>query len=243
VPDELTIPSQLQRLFNASYGSHYRVVNLGQTGLGIPQNLRLLKQLPIRRGDIVLAYEGLSEGFTLRLTEETRRDKTLAGKICNWLNSGSLDGLGLIRLYCLWADSAIPTAIVDPPKPVIEQAVHMFEEKLTDAYRYATEHGADYYHFLPPHIWSKSPSAYEKSILDNIILTPFGTEHSFRLMWPALQSARDRLAKAGICSYDLTNILNRARAEGHELYLDFIHVNEEGNAIIAQAIFSAIGKF
>jgi hypothetical protein len=246
VPDELTIPSQLQRLLNAAYGPHYRVVNLGQTGLGIPQNLRLLKRLPVRPGDIVIAYEGLSEGFTLRLSEETRRDRTLAGKACNWLTSGSLrslGGWGLIHLYCRWAESSITMGIVDPAQPMIEQTGQMVEDYLTEAYRYTTERGADYYHFLPPHIWSKLPSVYERSILNNPILTPLGTAQSFALMWPALQSARDRLAKAGICSYDLTNILNRARTEGHELYLDFIHVNEEGNGLIAQAIFSVIGKF
>src|SRR5258708_1330885 len=158
VPDELTISSQLQQLFNRIYGPRYRIVNLGQTGLGVTQNVKLLKNLPIQPGDIVIEYDGLSEAFALRLSDDTRRSASRAGTLCNWLATGPIGGWGVVKLYCVLIDETLPAVIVQPAQPTIEQTARLFEDGLTDAYHYTTARGADYYHFLPPHIWSKAPS-------------------------------------------------------------------------------------
>src|SRR5262249_48125710 len=80
VPDDLTISSQLQKMFNAVYGARYRVINLGQTGFGVVQNVKLLRMLPVQPGDIVIEYDGLSEAFALRLSEDTRRRASTPGR-------------------------------------------------------------------------------------------------------------------------------------------------------------------
>ena len=242
VPDDLTISSQLQKRFNSVYGPHFRVVNLGQTGLGVVENVALLKKLPLQRGDIVIQYDGLSEAFALRLSETNRRGASGAGSVCNWLASGPIGGWGLVKLYCLLVDETSPVSTVQPAQPTVDRTARLFEDNLAEAYRYTASRGADYYHFMPPHIWSKPPSAYERLILKDPFLTPPGTEQSFQLMWPALQAAQARVAGQGIRSYDLTHLLDQRRSQGQEFFLDFVHVTEVGDELIAQAMFEAIGR-
>ena len=64
VPDEHTIPSQLQVLFNKLYPEKYIVLNYGIASFSSDKQLKMLKTVnDLKQGDIVIFYEGINEVF------------------------------------------------------------------------------------------------------------------------------------------------------------------------------------
>ncbi|HEY7160549.1 MAG TPA: SGNH/GDSL hydrolase family protein, partial [Acidobacteriota bacterium] len=61
VPDDLTIASQLQSLFNSRYGDEFIVQNYGTTTVTIAQELERLKTIQPKPNDIVIFYDGVND--------------------------------------------------------------------------------------------------------------------------------------------------------------------------------------
>src|SRR5579859_5472913 len=61
VPDEYTLPSQLQQLFNTQDGNKYRIENLGSITVNLVQQVARLKTVHLDQGDIVIFYDGVND--------------------------------------------------------------------------------------------------------------------------------------------------------------------------------------
>jgi hypothetical protein len=227
VPDGYTIASALQRLMPA-----YRVVNLGAVGQWSRLQLALLQSLPLQPGDTVIFYDGLADAAIGFRGDEARRDATLAGKACNGLSG--LANLGLVQLYCELADRATPLLDQHPPVGTVNE----FARNLQAAWVYCRAHGVAFYHFLQPLIWSRELSPYEQWQADNYRMLPRGEGAYIAEAWPGLEAVTRRLPGGSL--YHAVDVL---RSGGDEVYLDYDHMNERGNAVIALEIFNQLSIF
>ena len=107
----------------------------------------------------------------------------------------------------------------------------------------AKSDGAAFYAFLEAQIWSAPLSSAEASLLASLSYETPAAQADIMHRWTLLQPAARQLATHSIASYDLTHALDAARASGVVVYVDHIHMNEFGNAIIARAIADAITVF
>jgi hypothetical protein len=105
----------------------------------------------------------------------------------------------------------------------------------------ARSHGTAFYHFLQPNQYvpgSKPLNAWEQSIMHPEQYGEPGIAHAVTAGYPYLQQASKRLLEAGISYVDLTQIFAE---QPQQLYTDHCcHFNEEGNAIMGNAIADAV---
>lgn len=132
--------------------------------------------------------------------------------------------------------SAIITLLFCPQAMTIDEADYPralsdYQTNLDKARVYATAHGAVFYHILQPQLWSR-PLTQVEGDLSQII--PDGPQTVLTHIWSQMEATPNTV--------DLTHILDAVRDE-EAVYLDYDHVNEAGNSIIAQAMYDAITVF
>jgi hypothetical protein len=230
VPDGYTIASYLQRLV----GDRYRVVNLGSSGMRAQTQYRLLTTLKLKEGDAVVFYDGITDAAGSLKLPSDQRDVWLSGKLCNVLTK-PVGSLGVVQMYCSLVDRSLPAF---EQHPDLRRLREEYSAGLRNARRYTEAHGAVFYHFLQPHIWSQEPTAYEQTVLANYNLVPRGFQEYLAESWPVVQ---DITRATG--GYDLTHCLDALRRKGVEIYLDYDHTTERGNEAVAYAIFDRITIF
>lgn len=225
VPDGYTIASFLQRLMPA-----YRVVNLAAVGQWSRLQVLLLKTLPLKLGDIVIFYDGIADATIGFQGDTARRDATLPGKFCNWLSG--LANLGVVQLYCELADRGTPLLDQHPPDSLGQE----FEQAQLEALAYCRERGVAFYHFLHPLIWSRELSPSEQGLSENYRMLPRGERAYIAEAWLMLEDVTRRVS----WSVSLYHAVDDLRASGVEVYVDYDHMTERGNAVIARAIYDQL---
>ncbi|MEP7284156.1 MAG: hypothetical protein ABI947_00145 [Chloroflexota bacterium] len=106
---------------------------------------------------------------------------------------------------------------------------------------YAQDHDLRFAHVLLPHLWTKPLSAYEQAIADNDTITLPDVRDKLLSTWPDMERMTASLAQEGVISLDLTHVYDAVR-ETQEIYLDYVHVNEVGNKLVAQRLFEALAQ-
>ncbi len=261
VPDAHTIPSYLQRMLNARQPGVWRVENRGTISVTTAQQLELLRTLPLRKGDVVVFYDGANDIV----------QGVYNGEPWGWIvgeNRKALGGAGpfkalLARLNLKYAASkaqsysvflsAVLGGLVNSanlrskPHLLDEAKTHalarttaeLFKQNIEQAARVASAAGCRFVHFLQPQLFASAHrTAYERSLLRNYYINPKGLETAFDAGWPLLEKAASQMN--GLRSYDLSHILD-ARGNGEEFYLDYCHVNHAANARISAAIAVELG--
>jgi hypothetical protein len=249
VPDSWTVASCLQRLLNRQAGPRFRVENYGTSAMIAAQQTERLRLCDIRPGDVVVFYDGVNDVYY----------PIYNGNPDGWRPGDGHDGgprrLSAVqrRLYpwCLrYRDHSATARFLfhaqdnPPPRSVsgarsldrhLGQAETGYRNALIEAKRLAARHGARFYHFLQPSIFSlRQPTAFEAQVKANDLLALPGLDRAFGLGYPRL-----RAATTGVVSFDLSAILDQRDAD-EEFYLDFCHVNHTANQRIALAIFQHI---
>lgn len=108
---------------------------------------------------------------------------------------------------------------------------------LITARAYTTKAGALWFHALQPSIMSGTLRPDEAAMVDasrGWLVCPYA-ERVWRDVLPGLQAAN--------VGADFTFVLDAARASGAVLYVDPTHLNKDGNAIIARAIWNELTIF
>jgi lysophospholipase L1-like esterase len=251
VPDEHTIPSQLQIHFNKFYPEKYIVLNYGITSFSSDKQLKMLKTVnDLKQGDIVIFYEGINEVFVnifyaninssyMKFVQNDLDALSWLLKIMVALSERSY----FAKLFLNPVDYAVPEHLSDDVfvKKMTEQTRPGFTRDIIAAHSYSTKSGAQFFHFLQPHFFADDTyTEYEEKIKNNKYLTPTGIEGSFKKGYEVLQKANAELAES-MNSVDLTEILNEHK-DGEEYFLDYVHVNHSANKIIAENIFRHIRK-
>ena len=92
----------------------------------------------------------------------------------------------------------------------------------------------NFYHFLQPHLFTKqSRNHYEKNLQEMESIIPINIPRTLIETYPYLVKTTQSLE----FSYDLSSVLDTLKQSP---YLDFCHINEYGNRIIASTIFNIV---
>jgi hypothetical protein len=257
VPDRETIPSHLQRLLNARQPGEWRVENYGTVSVTTAQQVELLRTLPVRRGDLVVFYDGVNDVYQGIYNGDP--GGWVAGENRKQLKGAGLFKAALVKINAKYAASKVQSYSVfagtvlgnlvngqnlirkphlnDPGKvaALARETAEVFRANLTEADRLTKERGARFVHFLQPQIFGQTRrTSYEDAVVSNFYINPNGLETAFMAGYPLL-----REAVPGVASFDLSGVLDE-RQRGEEFYLDFCHVNHVANARIAGAIMARL---
>lgn len=247
VPDAQTIASDLQRLLNAR-GVRWEVRNYGLVGMNSAQQTRILKTVPLRKGDLVVFYHGVNDiyytvfggyrgGWTSGVPAFRPVQKLSA------LNKTLHAWHERFKDYSYTAQVALdvyergePATVTDPAQLAqnTDAAVREFSVAVTEAARIAHEAGAQFVHFLQPQVFANAAlTPYEQMLVANPLGTAPGVETALRYGYPRLRAASQDMAGQGIEFRDISDALDR-RPPGEEVFLDFCHLADAGNALVAQ---------
>lgn len=229
VPDNMTIPSQLQVLV----GGRYKVVNRGVAAANSLKELDYLEQTKLNRGDVVVFYDGILDAMDIYTVARNRRNNAPPDTLCGWLNR-NYQQMAVIQLLCAYDQYSAPAAISDPAllDAQISSAYTSYARHIATAKQYVQQHGAAFYHFLEPHIWTAPLSDYETTLMRLELSQWPGTDTLVRRAWQSFRRIPGTI--------DLSQSLNALRANGIEIYIDDHHMTERGNAAIARAVYDAI---
>lgn len=247
VPDRYTIPSYLQRMLNQT-GARWQVLNFGLPGMNTVQQTLILERVRLRKGDIVVFYHGVNDIYYLVFGgytdgwvkgEPAFRPVQKLSALNKWLHAWHEH----LKGYSYTAQVALdiyqrgePETVTDPEqlKHSVANARKQFHESLREAADIAQKAGASFVHFLQPTAFSGTTlTPYERKILQNPLTTAPGVEIAFREGYPQLRDEAVALAGDGIEFHDISDALD-GRPEGDEVFLDFCHLNHEGNRLVAQ---------
>lgn len=243
VPDEMTIPSYLQRLLNSS-NLNYRVENMGVTAIKTSEQLTLLKNAPIKTGDIVIFYDGINDATELFwryfhiIPSATRFDRAIKYFLL-WFSPQSVFYEFFLAPY-----NYLPSIVRDE---ALQQNTHLasmetYINNIHESHLYSQSMQAHFIHFIQPNLFSLPEySSHENKIVQSYQILGNGKEKILKGGFQAILSTNQTLTDLGIYSYDISETLDpQYRQPGQEFYYDFCHVNHEGNEIIANRIFEII---
>jgi len=234
VPDKNTIPSFLQvKLNNAD--RRYIVKNYGVSSIIAKQQYeRMKKTVQIKKGDIVIFYDGAND--ILQKIYFNNQDGWILGggdnKEFYWIKI--LRKIAKYSYSISYIDKKITQAL--PLKANFKNEAQIYLKEIKDAEVYVKNKGGKFYHFLQPVLFEKeNKNRYEKELLLIRSLVPIGLEEVFKKGYPEFKKQLKKLSN----SYDLTKSFDVTKKSP---YLDWCHINHEGNEIIANKIFDIIIK-
>ncbi len=225
-PDAYTIPSLLQQDLNNSRYNNYRVESRGIPGGYSSEELAALKDMDIQSGDVVIFYDGINEIFRYLMDRAPKRFDNL---IYYMKKSLLLNDFVIPRL---------PIPRYDDPKAYQEEIYRAYYQNLLSAQAYVQENNGIFIHILQPALYSTpNPTAREQNLLENIDTLYPGWIEAYHLGYQALTHVHEDLAEEGCPSYDFQQALDGEKRQ-EEIFLDDLHLNPKGNAIIADLIFN-----
>jgi hypothetical protein len=249
VSDAYTLTSYLQRLVNQRFGSRYRVENYGSTGLNVQQQVEYLRRVQLTEGGIVIFYDGVNEMTTsIYFNDPTGSIVSSQQTIYNEQFT-PIERLAY-QIFTAYGNRSAFVFLFFQPKQIdrdlnltnlnerLSAMKQVMQSGVRDAAAYSAAGGAQFYHFLQPHLYSRAnPPAYEVRLQQQMDLMWYDFDQVFPIGTPVLQAAQAELAAEGIAGADLTATFDPLDAP---LYLDYVHVNHVANEHLAQRIFEVI---
>lgn len=249
VPDSATIPAALSRLIASNPDiSSMRVVNMGESGYVNTQSVIAL-ELELRRGnvpDYVIFYDGINDVFSAYQNNEAGLPQNEQHRVMefNLLQDGRrLRELGVKTFWMKTVTAGFVTTIrnlitVTPPAPIVrshlpEEVVRLYRGNLEILDALSRHYGFRYRVYWQPVVFSKrDPSSYERTQIDKMAYV-----RSLYLDVYA-RVAADSAMRANPHFRNLSDIFDGAGP----VYLDFCHVSERGNGIIARRLYEDLQR-
>ena len=238
-PDRYTIPSELQALLGPGYDVH----NFGETGYVSTQELNyLLHRLAL--GDIpdtVIFYDGINDGYAGAYSPSIPRDPQKLREERK-IDSGTLADLfslftksNYYRLFFEQDGRRNWDLLVEKkiaPNSVL--VIDMYEAHIKQIRALSKEYGFRALFFWQPNLFSlnRTMNDFERTILGNA--SPVLVKS---------QKAVYEAAKARLSGREDENIFfigDIFDDEEEPIYIDWMHIGPNGNAIIAQRMFESL---
>jgi hypothetical protein len=249
--DSLTIPSQLSRRIALDPECRpVHVVNMGESGYVSTQSIVRL-ELELQKGnvpEIVILYEGANDVYATYQNHAPglpQNESHRATEFNLLKEGGRMRRLGLEDLLgrTLLASvvRSVQKALADtpavspPPLELAGDVVRLYAGNLVIVDALSKHFGFHYETYWQPVVFSKkSPSPYEKrqSLLQQTV-RPFFEEVYRRVKDDSVLRTHARF-------HDLSGIFD---SSDRPVYLDFCHICEAGNAIIAERMYDDIKPF
>ncbi len=254
VPDQYTVASNLQRKINKKFPNQYRVINYGVTSINTAQQVERLKMIDLKPNDKVIFYGGVNDGL---LFTTGKMDGWIMGENHIVYNKSNLNLVQKLRFkiyHSLHRKSHFVEKILNPytyniPQHLSDsirieemksQLSNSYEQSILIADKWCKKSGTYFYNFLQPTLLTrKNKTAYENELLKNQYLIPKVWNLALKYSYEVLPLAHDKIQKQGVSTKDLRHIFDNS-VQSH--YLDYCHITDKGNHIVAIAIFDFIFK-
>lgn len=234
VPDRHTIPSELAVLSNRR-GMSVQVTNLGESGYVSSQGLiSLLRELQAgAQPDLVIFYDGVNDVFSalqsgqagLPQNEmERQRDFRVTNGLDNYLAGFPATLEGVNRLAARWSSGqAVPAT-----EELARQLVDIYLVNVRTIRVLGEAFGFKTLFFWQPSIFSKSsPATGEQAIID----ASLAAHRDLQL------AANAEIRRRGQNDSQVIDLSTLFDSRGDAIYLDFCHLAEVGNRLVAATIF------
>lgn len=252
VPDGFTLPSQFQSHLSAEPETRRIIVeNYGVTTVHSKQELERL-EWEVAQGripqvavfyngvnDIIQGIYNASPQGTIQATEEGYRH-SLRFRMAEHSAAAELVFFGRAgRMPPLHGAGGMPPHLADADR-VAELAIETadaYEANMRQAFDLCQKLGIRFFLFLQPNtcsIRSRPLTEHEQSMLDEGFA---GIRIAFEAGYPLLQDRVRNLQASGIQAFDISDCLDANR---EPVFLDFCHIESDGNGIVAEAIHDRI---
>ncbi len=247
--DSATIPAALARLIlSPPDRPAMRIVNMGESGYVNTQSLLAL-ELELRRGnvpDLVIFYDGINDVFSAYQNNEAglpQNEYNRATEFNLLQDGGRMRELGVHdfwkRTVTAGAVASLRNLITATPPPLIrrdnvaEDVIRIYRGNLEILDALSRHFGFHYGVYLQPVVFTKrDPSPYEQAQIAKMeYVRPFFLEVYRR-------AAADSSLQANPHFHNLSSILDGVGP----VYLDFCHITERGNQIVAQRLYEDLFK-
>lgn len=246
VPDGYTIASYLQRTLNETQPGMYRVENMGVTTVTSTQEVARLKTIDLQPGDIVILYHGVNDamqGIYYKMPDGQmavnllQRYETMPPlqrlKFDLWRDYSPTLASAALLLYPY--SMSVPEHLTDPEQLARLRATVTisYERNLSEAVAYTERHGATLLVFLQPNLFTPaSPTRYEQVLQRNPYIVPPGMALALTEGYAALRQANHPAR--------WTDMSAAFDGNDGELFLDYCHINHEGNRLAAAVMANEI---
>jgi len=245
VPDRYTLPSQIQRILaSRNETSGVRILNWGVSSVHSMQEFERLKY-EVSQGnkpDAVIFFHGVNDVFNGIFNGEPE-SAIMVREQWEKSNKSIVEKLSLKapKLYRTLMGYYIRRPWLVSPAGLSDQAVlkelarktaQQYRRSAFAAYEFCKQHQIECAWVLQPAIptISRSLNAHEKQVMANYSDDVF---RSFEAGYPLIREVLADLRAEGALAIDGSDLLDN---NGVPVFLDFCHVESDGNAILAQGI-------
>lgn len=231
VSDNLTLSSQLQLFINeANYSA--TVINFGRHGSTFRNRLLYLKRCNLGEGDIVLFWFGVNE-----LGWKLMEGKTSVSILIDFLQKIS-EGLKFLSKYLALLDlvSKIFQFLIFLP---FCRSYAYFEtrQSLKNLKKLSQLRGFKYKVILQPNLLTKNG----RTPREELLLEFFLSRAKGRITQKFLSSNYPRF-RTLISQFDGFDASESFKQTNSEVFVDWVHLNSEGNQLMAKVIFNCLDK-
>lgn len=246
--DSGTIPSAVARLIGGDAGvGPARLVNMGESGYVSTQSILRL-QLELRKGnipDMVLLYDGVNDVYSAFQNNEPGLPQNEIHRATEFnllKEGGKMRMLGLHDLFGRTVTASvlqrIRSTVTPLPPPALphtdlaEGIVRLYRGNLEIMEALSKQYGFRYEAYWQPVVFSrKELSRYEH-------LQSESQQHVRAFFLEVYRRVeQDSVLRRNARFHDLSSVFDLT---GAPVYLDFCHITEAGNAIIAQKMYADI---
>jgi lysophospholipase L1-like esterase len=247
--DSGTIPSQLSRILATDSLMRYAsVTNFGESGYVSTQSLLRL-ELELRKGNVpdqVILYDGVNDVYAAYQDGEAGAPQNEVNRLqeFNLLKENSrMMSLGIEAILGRTMIAEVingihramkVTPVADiPGEELVRNIVRLYRGNIRILDALSREYGFRYAAYWQPVVFSrKNPTPYEREQSDKLRdVRPLFLDVYHRI-------AEDSLLNANASFHDISDLFDGVSAP---VYLDFCHVTEHGNSMIAARMVSDVG--
>lgn len=254
VPDGSTIASALQRAVNYIYPNTYRVENLGATSVVASQQLERLKTIKLNKSDLVIFFDGANDsynsiyradpsGWILGENKQIVFDKGRAFEQLLKIHATYGKYSKFIDYFLSPYDfSYEPAHLKNKIKvdALSKQLEKSYRDSILGALDYSEKSGAKFIHFLQPTLFNNTKSLwYRHQLTTNPYLTSNGIEFAMSKGYAVLHYTLEQLKTDKVVSFDLSQLSETSQLDSIH-FLDWVHVADAGNKILADEIFKRV---
>ncbi len=247
--DSGTIPAALARLLATKSGRPpMRVVNMGESGYVNTQSLLAL-ELELRRGNIpenVIFYDGVNDIFSayqnnLAGLPQNEQHRELEFNLLK--DGGRMRELGLNDFWKRTVTAGVVASLQGmiskpPPAPPLRdylaaEVIRIYRGNLEILEALSRHYGFHYRVYWQPVVFSRrDPSPYEQTQITKMDYVRSLYDEVFRLV------DADSALRANPHFHNLSDVFDGVGP----IYLDFCHISERGNGIIAERMYQDLIK-
>ena len=226
-PNNLTYPSLLQAKINIRF-KNVRVLNYGFSGATLPKLVERIELSSVNSQDLIVAYLGINEAAHLMVAER----KKILGPF-KWLPRFDelVTVLSRKSLVLEW----LKNTTIDRKWEILDEGIFEVERSLDRLIKFSERRGVFLLLVLQPNLFTKKMySKYEHELLNHMSAE---FKNCLNISYNKLENLFLSKKSPKLVFRTAVSLMDKFEISP---FLDTFHVNDEGNAVIADFIFDSL---